>query len=137
MATSYNTHLQYLTTSRRDKIIGVAFPLDTQGTGGIFTSNEGIKSIRDGLIQLLLTSRGERVMRPSFGTHIRRQVFDPNDALAEGALKAQITEAIATYEPRVVIKELEVSRNENQLKIRLRLSLKDELLRDEVVEIII
>jgi len=136
-AADYNSHLRYLTTSRRKKISGVAFPLDLSGTGGIFTANEGIKSIRDGLIQILLTSRGERVMRPSFGTDLRTGVFDQNDPLLAESLKSQVAEAIATYEPRVVVKKLDLTQNEHNLNIVLKLALKDDLLRDETVEIII
>jgi len=137
MAIDYNPHLQYLTTSKRKFVKGIAFPLYVSGTGGIFTYNEGIKSIRDGIIQMLLTSKGERVMRPSYGTHLRTGVFDQNDPLLADGLKKQITDAISTYEPRVVIKKLELVQNEHNLTITLRMALKDDLLRDETVEITI
>jgi uncharacterized protein len=137
MAIDYNSHLQYLTTSRRKSIKGVSFPLDTKGTGGVFTYNEGIKSIRDGIIQLLLTNKGERIMRPGFGVNLRRSVFDQNDPLLAEGLKKQVTEAITTYEPRVVIKKLTVTPKEHTLTILLKMALKDDLLRDEIVEITI
>ena len=137
MAIDYNPHLQYLTTSKRNFVKGVAFPLYVSGTGGIFTYNEGIKSIRDGLIQLLLTSRGERVIRPDYGTSLRTGVFDQNDPLLADGLKKQIAEAIATYEPRVVIKKLSLVQKEHYMTITLRMALKDDLLRDETVEITI
>lgn len=76
-------------------------------------------------------------MRPSFGVNLRRSVFDQSDPLLADGLKKQITEAITTYEPRVVIKKLAVTPNEHTLTILLTMALKDDLLRDEIVEITI
>ena len=137
MPVNYNSHLNYVTTSKRKKVAGIAFPLSNTGTGGIFTANEGIKSIRDGIIQMLLTSRGERVMRPDYGGNLRTSVFEQNDPLLAEALKSNISENISVYEPRVVVKALEVTQKDNELKILIKMSLKDDLLRSETLEIII
>ena len=137
MANDYNKHLEYLTTSRRKKVAGLSFPMSVSGVGGIFTSNEGIKSIRDGIIQLLLTARGERVMHPEFGTDVRRFVFEPNDPLLIDNLKQQISRSIEAYEPRVVVKRLKLTPYDDVVKITLTMALKDDFLGEETVEIII
>ena len=52
-------------------------------TGGIDMVNEA-NSIRQALILLLSTRPSERVMRPTYGCHLNRLVFSPNDDTTAG-----------------------------------------------------
>lgn len=76
--------------------------------------------IKQSLIQIVLTQKGERVMRPDFGSRAMTFVFENNnDALAE-MIRTDISTAIAKYEPRVIVKKVDVAREENMVSIDIQ-----------------
>lgn len=131
--------LQYLTTGKREKLSGLAFPFRKDGAGGYATANEGATSLRDGIQQLIMTAPGERVMRPTWGTSLRTSVFEPNDQQLRQRLEREITEAIRTYEPRVIVKELIVRPevDSNKMFIKLTIAPKNDFLSEETIEILV
>lgn len=109
------------------------------GVGGYISQNENLASLRDGVKQLLLTSRGARVMRPDYGTDIRKSVFEPLTKEMVDTLRSQIVETIRKYEPRVIVQKLELTpdHENHQLNIQLLITSKDDLLNTELVEILV
>ena len=87
--------------------VGMSFPA-MHGTGGLFTKSSGLPAILAGLKQLLLTSKGERVMMPTYGTRIRALLFSQDDASFRDEVRTEIFEAITQWEPRVQIKDIGV-----------------------------
>lgn len=71
--------------------------------GRILDYQEDEKLIKNDLLQLLLTSPGERVMRPDFGTPLRGYIFESVTPTSLIVLKEEILQAINKYEPRVDI----------------------------------
>lgn len=132
-----NFNLQYQKTENRDDILGLAFPMRWDGIGGVLTQSENLGALRDGVIQLIMTSRGARVMRPDYGTDLRKSLFEPIDSTTLQTLRGQIAETIAKYEPRVVLQQLNLFPQEelNTLTIQLVLSTKNDLLTTTNVEI--
>jgi len=62
--------------------MNIAFPFHYDGDGGTADTTDD-RHIRDLIEQVLFTSPGERVNRPTFGSGLLRLVFAPNgDALA-------------------------------------------------------
>ena len=122
--------LEYIKIPSKRQVLGIAFPMRWNGVGGYVTANENLTSLRDCVKQLLLTSRGARVMRPDYGTDIRKSVFEPLDTATLQTLRGQITQTIATYEPRVIVQQLNLIPDEdrNSLTISLVLSTKNDLL---------
>tara|TARA_R110000824_G_scaffold169723_2_gene346860 strand:+ start:324 stop:734 length:411 start_codon:yes stop_codon:yes gene_type:complete len=131
--------LEYISTPGKTRVLGVAFPMRHNGVGGVVTANENLGSLRDGIIQLLMTRKGARVMRPNFGTDLRAAMFEPLDTQLVETLRAQITKAITVYEPRVILKSLHLvpDYEKNTLYIKLSMSSKDDLLNTETVELLI
>lgn len=56
----------------------IDYPYAIDGRGRTATTDAG-DHVRDLIEQLLLTSPGERVMRPDFGSGLLHLVFDPGD----------------------------------------------------------
>jgi hypothetical protein len=54
--------------------------LDAVGKVGMVA---GEAAVRQALLLLLSTQPGERVMRPTFGCHLQRLVFSPNETNAQ------------------------------------------------------
>tara|TARA_R110000744_G_scaffold50468_1_gene109111 strand:+ start:337 stop:747 length:411 start_codon:yes stop_codon:yes gene_type:complete len=125
-----NFNLQYQKTENRTDILGLSFPMRFTAVGGTMTQSENLGSLRDGVTQLLLTPRGARVMRPDYGTDIRKALFEPMDNTTLQVLKGQIIETIARYEPRVIVQQLNLIPDEsrNTLTITIVLSTKNDLL---------
>lgn len=63
--------------------------------------------------QILLTEQGERVMRPDFGTTLRRKLFENVDQALVKIIQKEIVGALTRWEPRVEISSIEVLQDEN------------------------
>ena len=122
--------IKFATKGGAKQIRGLEWPVKTSNTGGMFSNNINEEAIKDGLIQLLLTSRGERPMRLDFGTDLKKSVFAPLDGATVANLRSSVLDAIAKYEKRVVVRSLElVPQMENsQINIDLVFSVKDDVL---------
>lgn len=134
-----NFDLNYIKTNAKKRILGVAFPMMNKGIGGYVAQNENLRSLRDCVVQLIMTGRGSRVMRPDYGTDLRASVFEPFTDDMVDVLRTQILETIAKYEPRVIVKRISLMPDfENHtLKVELYITSKDDLLNGELVEVLV
>jgi phage baseplate assembly protein W len=86
---------------------GWAFPIRTDTNGGIaLVGNE--REIAEAVRLIVATTPGERPMRPEFGCHIHEFVFAPADAMTAAAINAEVTRAVNTWEPRVIVEQVDV-----------------------------
>lgn len=76
------------------------------GQEGVMSRQTDDRLIRNDLLQLLLTSPGERVMRPTFGSGIRRFLFQPITVDSIQDLRVNIISAIKFWEPRVSVTDV-------------------------------
>lgn len=59
-------------------------------------------------IQIILrTNKGERRMRPEFGSELFRLMFMPNDVATAGLAKRYVREALARWEPRIEVMDVD------------------------------
>jgi len=138
-----NEDINLLTTSKTNKLHGIAFPV-VEGLGGFFTRSEGAETIMSGLKQLVLTSKGERAMRPDFGTNLRAAVFEPYTQELKASLENDIIAAVLKYEPRVDLTSINVSWDEsgkssgyNQIYVRIRFTILGEILDEQTLDLIV
>jgi phage baseplate assembly protein W len=80
-------------------------------TTGSIAMVEGAASVRQSILLLLSTRTGERLMRPEYGTDLRRLIFSPNDDTTAGLAIHYVTNAVTHWEPRVEIVRVLTSRN--------------------------
>ncbi len=95
------------------KFLGIPYPV-TRHPRGFLRSTFGINQIKADLLQLLLTNPGERVMMPTYGTPLKRLIFDPNDSRLEDTAREMIINSITQWEPRITVQQIEVSQNADQ-----------------------
>jgi phage baseplate assembly protein W len=129
-------------TNKKKSVYGLNFPIGSgPANSGYFSKASGKKMILDGFKQLLLTERGERIMRPDFGLNLRRHLFNPLDEVIVNSIRREITDGITKYAKDISIKRLRVfQEGENQstsghgLRIQLVCAIKptDELTEIEV-----
>jgi phage baseplate assembly protein W len=136
-------NISKLSTAQAPQRNGISFPA-VEGMGGFFTRTQGITTILSGLKQLLLTSKGERVMNPDFGTSLRRSVFEPFTPELKETLTQEVTRGIAIYHPEVLINSLEISWNEskrasgtNQIYLSLLFRVSQDLSNEHTLEVVV
>lgn len=86
---------------------GWRFPVGVNSKGGIALTR-GESDIEASILVILGTARGERVMRPEFGSSIHDFVFMPNNATTHGLLAYHVREALARWEPRIEVTTVDV-----------------------------
>ncbi len=79
---------------------GLASPLSIDPVTKDFRRLEGPDKEKQGIIDLLTTRVGERVMNEDFGTRLPPLLFENADGLVE-VLPVHVVEAINRFEPRV------------------------------------
>ena len=84
-----------------------------------FEDNDYKTLIRSSIQRILLTKPGERVMLPDFGCDLDKYIFEPNDSLLELQVRNEITNAITKWEPRITLKNITVTVNNNALLISI------------------
>lgn len=106
----------------QDKSVGVTFPL-RKGNNGYFevsyTTKEQIKS---NIKALLLTEKGERLMQPTFGSDLRKCLFEPMTSNIDILIEDSIMDAINTWMPYVTVESI-IYDTSNDLKDRNRIDL--------------
>jgi len=101
------------------KAIGVRIPFTKKG---VFQFNYTTKDqIKSNLINLLLTSPGERYHEPSYGVGVREILFDQNTETNERIrnLKARIDQNVQFHIPQIVVDRLDVIPEGQQLRIKI------------------
>lgn len=92
----------------KKKFLGLQYPM-VNGARGLLAQKHGVDQIKADLLQLLLTNPGERVMIPAYGTPLRKLVFEQNDVSLAYQARLMISNAILTWEPRIVVSDITVS----------------------------
>ena len=123
-----------LDLKENDKVaIGVTLPFNGSTIfNQSFTTKEQVKSY---LINLILTSPGERIMNPDFGIGIRDLIFE--QVVDAESLKGQIIDSAARYVPEIEILDLttgRVSDSTNPEIYQLRIAITYALLFNNEVE---
>lgn len=84
---------------------GWAFPISVDAHGRIALARQE-RDIEEGIRIILLTPKGQRVMRPEFGCQIHDLLFAPNDATTAGLASFYVEEALGMWEPRIQVLEV-------------------------------
>lgn len=91
---------------------GLKFPLQVDPKTGKISLVEEEEDIRESIEIILRTSRGERVMRPDFGTDIMDYMFLPASENMEDSLASEVREDLLYQEPRIRNVEVKASRTD-------------------------
>ena len=67
------------------------------------------ESVRQSILIILSTAKGERAMRPTFGCGISELVFAVNNTTTQAMAKLEVYEALQNWEPRIEVLGVETS----------------------------
>jgi phage baseplate assembly protein W len=85
---------------------GWAFPVHVDAHGRIALAHHE-RDIEEAIRIILLTPKGQRVMRPEFGCQVHDLIFAPNDATTAGLAAHYVEEALNMWEPRIRVLDVE------------------------------
>ena len=60
-------------------------------------------AIKQAIVNLVLTNKGERLFNPDYGSDIRSFLFEPLDYAVAGIIKNNMQLSLAKYEPRIKV----------------------------------
>jgi phage baseplate assembly protein W len=80
---------------------GWSFPVRLDEKEGTILFSEYEQDVRESILIILSTAKGERVMRPDFGCGIHDLVFEAISTTTLTEIETRVEEALATFEPRI------------------------------------
>ena len=106
-----NIKINPLDLPQNDKVVvGVTFPFDGPAVfNSSFTTKEQVKS---NLINLLLTTPGERLMNPTFGVGIRNLLFE--QVIDKEIIKNRIIDGAQVNIPEIEVTDVFIKRENNE-----------------------
>lgn len=103
---------------RRDKITGLTkqriYYSDVPSNFSILFGTQDLDvatnedAIKQSVVNLLLTNRGERLFKPTIGSDIRSALFENMDPAVSEIIRGYITTTIEQYEPRANLLNVDV-----------------------------
>jgi hypothetical protein len=115
---------------------GWAFPVTVDATTGKIAMAAYEQDIKEAIRIILSTSKGERVMRPDFGSGIHDLVFASMSTAVIGLLESDVREALTTWEPRIELLRVEVAADEayiGKLKVNIDYRVRETNREDNLV----
>ena len=85
---------------------GFYWPMQVDHTGSLRLT-DGAADLDRSMTVVLSTAPGERLMRPEFGCRIWELMFEPVTPNLLGLLDHAVREALAQWEPRVTVEDVE------------------------------
>ena len=113
----------------KNTAIGVSLPFN--GPAGPFNSTYSTKDqIKSNLINLILTSPGERIMNPEFGCRLKEVLFEGITDEINELIRNYINTSIFTYIPEIESTDITINPSEDKnlitITIRYKLILSQE-----------
>ena len=98
---------------------GLKFPLAVKKTK--MRTSVGEELIKESIMLILGTARGERVMQPDFGCRLNEMVFASNDLNTATLIQTYVEEALLNWEPRIEVQSItaNMSRQEPVIEINI------------------
>jgi len=89
------------------------------------TSQQGtVDHLFGALYQLIMTARGERLIRGTLGCGIHDFVFEPNDETLVGLVLFYVTDVVLEWEPRIEVLDIESIQEGGKLRVIITFQIK-------------
>jgi phage baseplate assembly protein W len=98
---------------------GLAFPFGISAAGAVL-AQQGNPLLRGKVLQLLLTSPGERVNQPDYGTGLRDLVFDPDNEILAATTEFTVARALRRFlGDQLEVESVQVTADDTELTIEV------------------
>lgn len=102
-----NIQVAPITTSRQKTYADVDLTFEKNTAGDVFLKKDAA-AVKQSIKNLLLTNSTEKPFQPSYGSDISGILFDLNTTVDISALKQNISNTISVYEPRAILRDINV-----------------------------
>lgn len=96
------------------KFVGITLPLRRGNTGYFQQSTSTYAQIRSNFRNLILTTKGERLMQPDFGTDLKQILFNQLDGETKSNVRATIVSAVDRWMPFLELQNVSVITSNNE-----------------------
>lgn len=130
---AYNIEIKDPLDLQPRKAIGVKLPFSSDS---VFTSTYASRdAIKTNLINFFLTAKGERYLNPTFGSEIKRFLFEQATTSNIKLIEAAIRQEIKIFFPRIEPISIETTADpdRNTLQFSMNYTVKQTNIEDEVV----
>ncbi len=98
---------------------GLKYPVSAKRSK-VLTS-VGEESIKESIMLILGTARGERVMRPDFGCRLNDMVFSSNDMGSATLIQTYVDEALLNWEPRIEVQNVTATMSQKEPVVEIKI----------------
>ncbi len=105
-----------ITTSRTKSYTDIDLTFTNKGNGDIFKKTDAA-SVKQAVKNLLMTNETEKPFNPGFGGGLNKFLFELSEDTDNTEIEDVISYAIYNYEPRALVKGVQVSINEQFNKV--------------------
>jgi phage baseplate assembly protein W len=98
-----------------------------------------VEAVKQSVLNILSTNRGERPFMPDFGGNIRAYLFENVDPVTISLIEEEIRTTLSNYEPRVRVLAVDVNdlSDQNAINIRLEIEILSPTSSVETVEFVV
>jgi phage baseplate assembly protein W len=105
------------------RVIDQNYASDAKAGGGVFnlsytTEEQALSNFKN----LLMTTKGERIMQPNFGTSIRNLLFENNTRKLQEFLRDEINKDVEYWLPYIRLTNLDIIRDPDQHSISVKIN---------------
>ena len=112
--------------------VGIRFPLDYSPDGFFYSTKTVLEQSKANLRNLLLTTPGERIFQPSFGSRLKNIVFEQGQDIPN-RVEETIRTATDNFLPYINIINVFTTQERNQVNIQVEFSV---TLNPDVIELL-
>ena len=102
-------------------IQSISFPFRL-GNKGLPEPVEGAEAIAQNVLTIMMTIRGERIMRPEFGSDVASLTFEPNNEALPSLIRSEVQSTLGTLEPRISVIGVDIRQDDPKLPADIRRS---------------
>ena len=84
------------------------FALRANPITGDIARKKDVEAIKQSVLNILLTNRGERPFQPTFGSDITGQLFENFDPIVAALIEEKVRFALINFEPRIKVLNVRV-----------------------------
>ena len=104
-----------------DKYVGIRFPLGYSPEGFFYKTKTVLEQSKANLRNLLLTTPGERIFQPDFGSNLKNLVFEQRENISED-IESTIRTSVDRYLSYINIINVFTIQESNQVNVQVEFS---------------
>ena len=104
-----------------DKYVGIRFPLGYSPEGFFYKTKTVLEQAKSNLQNLLLTTPGERVFQPNFGSQLKSIVFEQGQDIPN-RVEETIRTSVDSFLPHINIINVFTIQEQNQVNVQVEFS---------------